>query len=84
MITNAPATTAPEAFDALIDDSRRLSPPDRSSPSFTGRRVTDTRSAGREEPPYLVRFDDGHTALMFPGPDSIIEHRRGEGSAKGR
>ena len=28
------------------------------------------------EPPYLVRFDDGHTALVFPGPDAIIEHRR--------
>jgi hypothetical protein len=20
------------------------------------------------EPPYLVRFDDGHTRLVFPGP----------------
>jgi hypothetical protein len=26
------------------------------------------------EPPYLVRFDDGHTRLMFPGPDAVIEH----------
>lgn len=26
------------------------------------------------EPPYLVRFDDGHTGLVFPGPDAIIEH----------
>ena len=26
------------------------------------------------EPPYLVRFEDGQTALMFPGPDAIIEH----------
>ncbi len=25
-------------------------------------------------PPYLVRFDDGHTGLVFPGPDAIIEH----------
>ncbi|MEV4836410.1 DUF1918 domain-containing protein [Nonomuraea sp. NPDC049486] len=23
-------------------------------------------------PPYIVRFDDGHTALVFPGPDSVI------------
>jgi hypothetical protein len=23
-----------------------------------------------------VRFDDGHTALVFPGPDAIIEHPR--------
>jgi hypothetical protein len=25
-------------------------------------------------PPYLVRFEDGHTSLVFPGPDSVIEH----------
>ena len=25
------------------------------------------------EPPYLVKFDDGHTRLVFPGPDTIIE-----------
>ena len=23
---------------------------------------------------YLVRFPDGHEALMFPGPDSVVEH----------
>jgi hypothetical protein len=28
------------------------------------------------EPPYLVRFDDGHTGLVFPGPDAVIEHGR--------
>lgn len=26
------------------------------------------------EPPYLVKFNDGHTALIFPGPDAVIEH----------
>lgn len=25
-------------------------------------------------PPYFVRFDDGHEALVFPGPDCVIEH----------
>jgi Domain of unknown function (DUF1918) len=25
------------------------------------------------EPPYLVRFDDGHTGLVFPGPDAVVE-----------
>lgn len=26
-------------------------------------------------PPYLVRWsDDGHTALVFPGPDVVIQH----------
>ncbi len=34
---------------------------------------------GGGEPPYLVRFDDGHTALVFPGPDAIIEHPRRKG-----
>ena len=31
------------------------------------------------EPPYLVRFDDGHTGLVFPGPDAIIEHPQTKG-----
>jgi hypothetical protein len=25
-------------------------------------------------PPYLVHFDDGHTSLVFPGPDAVVEH----------
>jgi hypothetical protein len=25
-------------------------------------------------PPYLVEFDDGHTCLIFPGPDAVVEH----------
>jgi len=24
-------------------------------------------------PPYVVRFDDGHETLVYPGPDAIIE-----------
>ncbi|GAA1276466.1 DUF1918 domain-containing protein [Sphaerisporangium rubeum] len=23
-------------------------------------------------PPYVVRFDDGHVGLVFPGPDAIV------------
>jgi hypothetical protein len=34
------------------------------------------------EPPYLVRFDDGHTGLVFPGPDAVIEHPRRTGGAR--
>lgn len=26
------------------------------------------------EPPYVVRFEDGHECLVFPGPDAVIEH----------
>ena len=25
------------------------------------------------EPPYLVRYPDGHESLVFPGPDAVIE-----------
>ncbi|HEX6468979.1 MAG TPA: DUF1918 domain-containing protein [Streptosporangiaceae bacterium] len=26
-------------------------------------------------PPYVVRFADGHTTLVFPGPDAVVEPR---------
>ncbi|WP_431910802.1 DUF1918 domain-containing protein [Nonomuraea jabiensis] len=26
-------------------------------------------------PPYMVRFDDGHTGLVFPGPDAVVVHK---------
>ncbi|MEJ3743769.1 DUF1918 domain-containing protein [Actinomycetes bacterium KLBMP 9797] len=25
------------------------------------------------QPPYLVRFPDGHETLMYPGPDCVVE-----------
>ena len=31
-------------------------------------------------PPYLVRHDDGHEGLMFPGPDASVEHAGGDRS----
>ena len=27
-------------------------------------------------PPYLVRFDDGHEGLIFPGTDCTVEHAK--------
>ncbi|MFF3568022.1 DUF1918 domain-containing protein [Nocardia jiangxiensis] len=24
-------------------------------------------------PPYIVRFDDGHESLVFPGPDWVVQ-----------
>ncbi|MFI6516082.1 DUF1918 domain-containing protein [Spirillospora sp. NPDC050679] len=27
-------------------------------------------------PPFVVRFDDGHTGLVFPGPDAVVEAPR--------
>ena len=43
--------------------------------------VIEVRGAGGE-PPYLVRFDDGHTSLVFPGPDATIEHARKKGKKR--
>jgi hypothetical protein len=28
-------------------------------------------------PPYLVRRDDGHEALVYPGADASVEHPQG-------
>ncbi len=28
---------------------------------------------GDGNPPYLVRFDDGHEGLVFPGADATVE-----------
>ena len=33
--------------------------------------VLEVRGANGE-PPYLVRWADGHTGLMYPGPGSIL------------
>jgi hypothetical protein len=35
--------------------------------------IVEVRDKGGE-PPYLVRFDDGRTCLVFPGPDAVVEH----------
>jgi hypothetical protein len=28
------------------------------------------------EPPYVVKFADGHSSLVFPGPDAVIQPRQ--------
>ena len=45
--------------------------------------IVEVHGAGGE-PPYLVRFDDGHTGLVFPGPDAVVEHPRARGRKKSR
>jgi hypothetical protein len=31
---------------------------------------------GRDgNPPYRVRFEDGHETVMSPGPDSVVRHK---------
>ncbi|MEU5051115.1 DUF1918 domain-containing protein [Streptomyces sp. NPDC021096] len=33
---------------------------------------------GRDgNPPYRVRAENGHESIMSPGPDSVVEHRKG-------
>ena len=27
-------------------------------------------------PPYVVRFADGHSGLLYPGPDTVIQPRQ--------
>ena len=36
------------------------------------------------EPPYLVRFDDGHTRLVFPGPDAMVEAKAKKAAGRAR
>jgi hypothetical protein len=28
-------------------------------------------------PPFVVRYADGHTAVVFPGPDAVVERPSG-------
>jgi hypothetical protein len=44
--------------------------------------IVEVRDAGGE-PPYMVRFDDGHTCLVFPGPDAVIEPKKSRPVSKG-
>jgi hypothetical protein len=32
------------------------------------------------DPPFMVRWSDGHEALCFPGPDAIVHPRNAAGS----
>ncbi|TKA12396.1 DUF1918 domain-containing protein [Actinacidiphila oryziradicis] len=29
------------------------------------------------EPPYRVRYGDGHETVMTPGPDCVVQHKAG-------
>ena len=63
-------------MQATVGDRHNVHASTVGQPERTGE-IVEVRGAGGE-PPYLVRFDDGHTALVFPGPDAIIEHPRGK------
>jgi hypothetical protein len=44
--------------------------------------IVEVRGQGGA-PPYLVRFEDGHTGLVFPGPDAVVERAGGSGEGPG-
>ncbi|GCE76141.1 DUF1918 domain-containing protein [Cellulomonas biazotea] len=53
-----------EVGDKVVVHGRTVGTADRSGT------VVEARGS---EGPYLVRFDDGHESLVFPGPDVSIE-----------
>jgi len=53
--------------DRIIIRGKTVETPDRHG------EVTEIRGTDGE-PPYRVRFDDGHETIVFPGPDFVVEH----------
>jgi hypothetical protein len=62
-----------EIGDRLHVHSRSVGVPDQMS------EIVEVR--GKDGgPPYLVRREDGHEALVFPGPDASVEPQSGSAS----
>lgn len=55
-----------EVGDRLHVHGRTVGLPDRVG------EIVEVRGSGGA-PPYLVRFDDGHESLVFPGPDATVD-----------
>jgi len=53
--------------DRLFVHGRTVGRPDRVG------EIIDVRG-DNGTPPYLVRYEDGHQAVVFPGPDAVVEH----------
>jgi hypothetical protein len=56
--------------ETLVLKSHHVGEPDRAG------EILEVRGQGGG-PPFLVRFDDGHEGLVFPGTDAIIQHPEG-------
>jgi hypothetical protein len=69
-------------MQAAIGDRLHIRGNSVGTPDKIGEIVEVKGKAG--EPPYLVRFDDGHTGLVFPGPDAIVEAKKGRAKPGGR
>jgi len=57
---------------AAVGDWLRLGGRDAGQPHPPGQIIEIHGAHG--EPPYLVRFRDGHTSLVIPGPEAVITH----------
>lgn len=53
--------------DRIIIRGKTVETPDRHG------EVTEIRGADGG-PPYLVRFDDGHETIVFPGSDFVVDN----------
>jgi hypothetical protein len=62
--------------ERIVIHGRMVGSPDRHGT------VSEVRGADGG-PPYLVRFDDGHDGLIFPGPDCSLERSGDELAAAG-
>jgi hypothetical protein len=67
-------TTGEAAMEATVGDQIRIHGSIVGHPDKDGE-IVEVRGT-RGEPPYLVRFTDGQTRLLFPGPDAIIIPRQ--------
>jgi hypothetical protein len=67
-------------MQAAVGDMLRIHGHNVGDPDKTGEIIEVHGQAGG--PPYLVRFDDGHTSLVFPGPDAVVEHPGRKGRRK--
>lgn len=56
-----------EVGEVLVLKANRVGQPDRAG------QIVDVRGADGG-PPFLVKFDDGHEGLVFPGPDAVVHH----------
>ncbi|MEV6772539.1 DUF1918 domain-containing protein [Nocardia sp. NPDC051030] len=54
--------------DRLVVHGRSVGRPDHTA------EIIEVRGADGS-PPFVVRFADGRESLVFPGPDSVVEHR---------
>lgn len=65
-------------MQAIVGDRLHVHGKTVGEPDRTGEIVEVRGTEG--SPPYLVRFDDGHTGLVFPGPDAVVERSENVGT----